>query len=546
MLKRKLWPILVVGILALGHFSGLASNLSAQDDPAIDYVPGSAFAMVTAKPKAILALPGMDLLPIEVIKVFGSKELGLDLLELERVIVIVDPFEEDQRDPPEAGAIFRFATPQKLGGRMTADLEPVTINGREGFELGPDGAVLSIDEKTIIVGTGAYLKRMVNAKGASSDLISALKAERESDNVTAFVAIDPIREMIKSNLPTVDEVPPPFRKFLELPDMIKYVGYRSSFAANGKEQILIGATSDSAAEEIVTLVEEGIDMGKQAAIAWLTNVSGIAEDDYLDAIVQYAERATKFIKAAVHPEVSGSELVYTIQGQGGMGAVATTGTLIGMLLPAVQQVREAARRTHAMNTLRQFVLASLNYESALGHFPSQGSYSEDGKPLLSWRVHVLPYLEENKLYEQFHLDEPWDSDHNIQLLDQMPTIFESPNLGDLGGKTVFLAISGEGTVFHKDQKTKFSDIADGSSNTVLFVEADESEAVNWTEPTDWQFDKDDPMHGLGGLRPGGFNAAFCDGSTRFISNSVDESIWAAICTMAGGEIVSDNDFNRRP
>ncbi len=260
---------------------------------------------------------------------------------------------------------------------------------------------------------------------------------------------------------------------------------------------------------------------------------------YRDAVMAYADRLTAAIKQGIKPAVSGKDLVYDLNAlQGGKGAtsIATIGVLTGLLLPAVQQAREAARRTSSLNTLRQLALAFHNYESAYARFPMQANYDDSGKPLLSWRVHLLPFLEENDLYEQFKLDEPWDSPHNIKLLDQMPAIYKSPNFAD-DRRTIFLAVSGPGTVFPGNQKVGFGNITDGTSNTALFVEADPDSAVEWTKPTDWEMDPADPLRGLGNLRPGGFNVAFCDGSCHFISNTMDPENWRNIVTIADGNVV---------
>jgi prepilin-type processing-associated H-X9-DG protein len=78
---------------------------------------------------------------------------------------------------------------------------------------------------------------------------------------------------------------------------------------------------------------------------------------------------------------------------------------------------------------------------------------------------------------------------------------------------------------------------DGTSNTVMFVEADPESAVPWTQPLDWEMDPDNPMHGLGHLRPGGFNAALCDGSVRFVSNMLDRDVWRNLVTIADGQVI---------
>ncbi len=170
--------------------------------------------------------------------------------------------------------------------------------------------------------------------------------------------------------------------------------------------------------------------------------------------------------------------------------ITTSGVLIGMLLPAVQQVRAAARRVQALNNLRQMALALLNYESAHGHFPPAYTVDDDGNPLLSWRVTILPFLEQNELYQQFHLDEPWDSPHNRALADQMPEVFSHPSYALTGNKTVFVAPVGEdsilspGPIDFPDKGNEIASITDGLSNTAMVTTVNEANAVVWTSPED--------------------------------------------------------------
>jgi len=166
--------------------------------------------------------------------------------------------------------------------------------------------------------------------------------------------------------------------------------------------------------------------------------------------------------------------------------------LAKVLAPQVKAVRNAAVKTTMRNSLRQQILAMLNHESARRHFPQQFSVDADGKPLLSWRVHVLPYLDANELYHQFHLDEPWDSEHNIKLAKLMPAIFYDQRTGSVGnnkkGLTVFQVPAGKDLVFDKDTKTTFPKITDGSSNTISIVVMPQNNAVEWTKPADWNVD----------------------------------------------------------
>ena len=89
----------------------------------------------------------------------------------------------------------------------------------------------------------------------------------------------------------------------------------------------------------------------------------------------------------------------------------------GLMFPAVSQVREAARRTHCMNNMRQIMLAILNHESAYGHFPTDRVVTlADGTELRhSWRVLILPFLESSPVYDMYDFNEPWDGPNNSKL-----------------------------------------------------------------------------------------------------------------------------------
>lgn len=231
---------------------------------------------------------------------------------------------------------------------------------------------------------------------------------------------------------------------------------------------------------------------------------------------------------------------------GNIGASAPI--LVALLLPAVQSARAAARRAQSSNNLKQIALAMHSYADALRGFPAAYNTDPNGKPLLSWRVLILPFVEQSALYEQFHLDEPWDSPHNKKLIPLMPKVFRSPSSKAAPGKTVYLGNAIEDGIFvaPKDKErgkkmpigVSFRDIRDGTSNTIMVVEANDSEAVEWTKPADFSPNADNPLKGLGSMQPGGFNVAICDGSVRFIASVIDKKMFQALLTRNGGEVVS--------
>ena len=218
-----------------------------------------------------------------------------------------------------------------------------------------------------------------------------------------------------------------------------------------------------------------------------------------------------------------------------------------LLLPAVGAAREAARRSQASNNLKQIAIAMHNFHDTFKAFPAGYSADKEGKPLLSWRVHILPFIEEMDLYRQFHFDEPWDSPHNKRLIEQMPSVYKAPGSKCEPGKTNYLGIGGADGVFVRPAEeaplkpppgTRIAEIRDGTSNTIMIVEASDDLAITWTRPGDYAPDKENPVKGLVGLRPGGFQAALTDGSVHFISESTDKETLNALFTKSGGEVVN--------
>jgi prepilin-type processing-associated H-X9-DG protein len=214
--------------------------------------------------------------------------------------------------------------------------------------------------------------------------------------------------------------------------------------------------------------------------------------------------------------------------------------LIALLLPAVQSAREAARRAQCVNNEKQIALGMLNYHSVHGTLPPAAQFDADGKALLSWRVLILPYVDAQGLYQQFHLDEPWDSPHNKPLADQMPAVFRCPSERLSQGMTTYQVIVDPRSMFTGEPEgVSFSSATDGSGSTLVLVEA--AKPVPWTKPEELSLKSSDAMLGTGSKHPGGFNAAMADGSIRFIKTSgsyvTSPQDLRALATRNGQEIV---------
>jgi len=215
-------------------------------------------------------------------------------------------------------------------------------------------------------------------------------------------------------------------------------------------------------------------------------------------------------------------------------------TLAPALAAALQRVQGAAQGMGSSNNLKQMVLAFHNWHATYQHWPQPAIYGKDGKPLLSWRVAILPYIEQDQLYKQFKLDEPWDSEHNKKLLPQMPKIYEIPGTKAPPGHTYYQVFTGADTPFPLDAAKKLNlpaSFTDGTSNTLALVEA--AKAVPWTKPEDIPLtDKLDPKKLLGDHHGKGiFYAAFCDGVVRALPLKIDPKVLRALVTPAGGEVL---------
>lgn len=164
-----------------------------------------------------------------------------------------------------------------------------------------------------------------------------------------------------------------------------------------------------------------------------------------------------------------------------------------------------------------------------GRLPSAAIRNGD-QALLSWRVAILPYLEQSALYERFHLDEAWDSPHNKPLLKEMPHVYAPVTHRDAKPyATYYQGIAGPGALFDGTEATTIRDVIDVTNPTLMVVEA--AEPVFWTKPEDVPYRAADPLPKLGGQFEDGFYVAFADASARFVSRSIAPERLRALITQ---------------
>ncbi|MFO0872124.1 MAG: DUF1559 domain-containing protein [Pirellulales bacterium] len=234
---------------------------------------------------------------------------------------------------------------------------------------------------------------------------------------------------------------------------------------------------------------------------------------------------------------SGSPLLVIFAVLGGVALLVCIG-LVALLLPAISAARQAASRVHSANNMKLIGLGMYNYHDTYLSFPMAGSPDPQQGIGLSWRVRLLPFIEERPLYDRVDWNQPWNGPNNAYLTDQMPRSYQSRLVPESKSETVYLAIVDSEVVprngqpkdsnrprpvFSQDgRRSSIADITDGTSNTVLAVEADADQAVPWAQPKDLVYDPQQPRRGLGKLHRGGFQVLMADGSVRFLSDQIDD------------------------
>jgi hypothetical protein len=219
-----------------------------------------------------------------------------------------------------------------------------------------------------------------------------------------------------------------------------------------------------------------------------------------------------------------------------LGGLMCGGILLALLLPAVSASRQAAKRMQSSNNLRQLGIAMHNYHDEYSSFPPAVVKDENGTPLYSGRVLLLPYLEQGPLYERFDKTKAWNAPENAALTSMPVKTFQDPgsSAGD-SPRSDYLFVTGPGTIFEDGKRVVMADVTDGLSNTMYIIETSTG-AANWAEPKDFDISQ------LGTLPPGNHPAGnlvgITDGSVQTLSKQIDPLTLHGLMTRNGGEAVS--------
>ena len=385
------------------------------------------------------------------------------------------------------------------------------------------------DNKTLLVASEEQLQAMMDGQAGGNDL-AAMVGKIEGDNTFVFAA-------------NVEESPEALSKI-----NLQGMGMAGQFLqvlelAKKAKTALLAINPDS--DKPIYLQLAGREEKDSKDIFLQLNSLATLAKVMLPAQVQQFQSNPNVDEATLGALTAGAELAQNLSVNNDNNVVTVTLTwntalrnqLLNLVTVAAGNARGAARKVQSNNNMKQIGLAIYNYEFTYENFPTgekDGIKYADGKPLLSWRVHILPFIEQQALYDQFKLAEPWNSEHNIKLLDQMPLIYKHPEYKELENKTIYRIPASDGSVLGEHKPIGIEDVTDGTSSTAMVLAVGPEKAIEWTKPEPLPIDIDDVTSSFGTLKKV-IIVLFADGAIRDIPLTMENDDWLKLLNRHDGE-----------
>ena len=477
------------------------------------------------------------ILGMQVAKVVGQKEMEsfavilqetvyrkqqLNFQDFQQVLMVTPPSKEKLR--PNRGAVI-FTLKEGAATDAASLLKELTRGQStqpskhkgQSLQLTRHNAFCRLDDRTVVIGTEDDVKWLLDAQNQEGQEPAWLAKARSLADMDGLFAVDTsqVAEQM-SNMPAgAARSLQMFAPFWQ--ETVSVVG-GVSLTGNLSYRVIVNCRDEEGAKKVLDTANSLVLLGRNMMDGFKTQLEKVPSQNEEDVKMQSTMLGmADDLLTNLKVKQNGTEVTVSTSTNTDVAK-----TLVAALMPAVMQAREAARRSQSKNNLKQIGIALHNYHEAHRRFPGPTNLGPDGKTVHSWRVAILPFLDEQALYDRYKLNEPWDSENNKKVLAQMPDVFRNLNSTGDPTHTCYLGFSGPNTVLGDGSKgIRFRDVMDGESNTVLVSEAQRE--IPWTKPEDIPCDKDTTDLNLGGFHKGGFNALLTDGSVRFISEQLDKS-----------------------
>jgi beta-lactamase regulating signal transducer with metallopeptidase domain len=574
---------------AVSPFDSAANAQSPAGDAApanngldLSFVPNDAAMLLAVRPAELLkakelreAISDIDRNGPLLVKVFA--------LEGIKQITLIGPAGVEPDDwNKDAVGIVQFAEPTTFDKLAEAGVYPadaIRLPAAVATSLGRQQAYSPLNDRTIALGTADVLGKYLASRRKGQPAIATGPAWEKVRTGAVVAALDMqlIRDQFANRAPNSAAGGPEAMVASLSPLWTDSEYVLAGVIIDGKT-VHLRAIATCHDEKLAGNVNDTVQAAITLARNTMRNVQ--ANERNIPGFAQYLMQTSDALLKTV--KVVQSETLVVAQTQADLPAVdaAAAGPLVGALASA----RVSAQRAESMNNMKQIMLAFHNWADTYGHhrFPPPVLTTKDGKPCqpYSWRVAILPYIEQHALYNEYKFDEPWDSEANKKVLEAMPPIFRHPLAkpgstsssyyvlrskelkeekivpagaggapagaasdfgpgGEIGGGlglAVEAPVGGYATAFSAKNGMPFAQVLDGFSNTIALVEADRD--IPWTKPEDILYDPENAeLPKFGGYFKEGFLVGLCDGAVKFIDHKIDPKTLKALISPQGGEII---------
>ena len=494
-----------------------AGQAAPADTIDLKYLCADAVAFAAVRPAAIFKRPELAQIG-KIISEYPNSSPYLPVTDLEQVTTTVLSIPEKLGPGSQNMVmIYQAVSPndfqeyfRRLSGAVKKQYGDKNYVVRTG-QLSTEAAWKADDRTLVVASAEETLKKFISGpRGLPRFVTPASWQEFQHDEAVAAVEAALVQGVFK-----LDHVPKPIAPLAPLWNATAWGMGGIRF---GKEMTVHGTAfvdSQAAADRVVKTLETARVLA-QNALKQARSTAGSGNGPQEKAMLMALKAGDELLnRLQIRPE----EMIVRVEGS------VQVEDRWRVVSPGLVASRQAGFRVESSSCLQQILIAIVappfRAPNAPDTFPPAYSTDNQGKPLLSWRVLILPQLNYKELYEQFHLHEPWDSEHNKKLIEKMPQFYRSPGSHAGPGKTNYLAVRTERSVFPGAKPVSHAEIS-GTSNPIMIVEASDERAVIWTKPDDFVPDPRDPIKGLVGLRQGGFLAGLVkDLNVRFIPETID-------------------------
>lgn len=506
------------------------SRAPASADSLMKYVPSNADVVMVVRPGEVMRSEVgkfVEILGTGPSPLSTLKAQGIDVGRIEQVVV-GGVIGNSQR--PVGVVVVQYADADKLQAMMPKSKTLGEVGSVSLFGLPEEGLVWgAIDGKTVIMGSTLEVTKALS--GGKSNTLLERKAWNtvKSSPLAIIVKSETIRAASKADPASTIHTPQ-----AELKRMLTVFGMAAPFW-DETDAVAMQVQVDKDLQ--VTLhTESGSESQAQEVMSTATALATLGRN-FLKTLQEsnQLKQPVQILLADAARETLAKMKATTSGGSATVSLMLADKEKVASVLPSlIASARHEAQLQVSTNNMKQIGIALHNYHDTYGKMPPAILYGPDGKTPHSWRVAILPFLDQAALHREYRFDEPWDSENNKKLLAKIPQTYQDPSEKGKSTNTSYFAVAGPKTIINLGAMgARMADITDGTSNTIMVVDAKKD--VPWTKPEDLAIDTPASLLGYDKDK---FIAGLGDGSVRMIPKTIDPAMLKWLFLRDDGNVVT--------